>query len=315
MNRRRELYHGNSQTANALHHSSRAVVCDTSGSALSQYGLVTLADLVSLSSAQEKVAVGGNFLSTGAVTVASSCSTCSSSDAAAVTLQIAGELVSGVPIRVERGSVIVGRDQSVVNTTKWEYRVSGRRFRLMDHRGAAAITASSDFQSMHMSEQLKEYSSALSMLPGQNPVVVVGDDQVSLEVTTVDPSGIAVFAVDASLFGPETRTIGINNDMGARMIIVNVAGSSDYELSAQLQGTWLDSDVGKSQTLWNLHQATTVTLATVFKGSLLAPGANVSTSADIQGAVVVKSFSGVSVKTPLLDESFCLDADLPTSDV
>jgi choice-of-anchor A domain-containing protein len=88
------------------------------------------------------------------------------------------------------------------------------------------------------------------MLVGPNPVVVVGDREyqdVSLEVTTVDPSGIAVFAVDASLlFGPETRTIEINNDMGARMIIVNVAGSSDYELSAQLQGTWLDSDVGKS---------------------------------------------------------------------
>jgi choice-of-anchor A domain-containing protein len=303
-----------------MHDSLRAVVCDTNGSALSEYGLVTIADLVSLSSVEGKLAVGGDFLSSTATTVAS----LPSDRVSTITLQIAGDIVSGVPIRLESGSALVGTGRSVSSTTPWEYRVSGRRFRLMDQRGGATISTSSDLaaHSIHLSERLKEYSLSLSLLHGTNPVVVEENDgkdpDIVLEVATVDPSGIAIFTIDSNLiFGAQTGTIKVNNDMGAKLIIVNVAGTSQHALSANFSGAWFSSALGKSRTLWNLFEATTVDLgSTVFKGSLLAPLADVFSIADIEGAVVAKTLtSTASIKAPLLDESVCVEADNGTIDL
>jgi choice-of-anchor A domain-containing protein len=292
-----------------------AVVCDRER-AMALYNLVTLSDLWRVSQVQGQLLVGGNFASSIAASVASSTTTLPTS----TSLEIAGNLAPGVPIRVDRGSVTVGSHVTIVKSTPWEYRVNkDRRIRLMDDRGGATITTNRGIKdhAMHVTRHLTEYSKRLSRLEADNTIRMVPLDDstvaVILEVTNTDESNIAVFSIDASIvFGSRTRSIEIKNNLGAQMIIVNVVGLGDtaeLQLSADLKGSWLNSSLGQSRTLWNLYNpaaANEIDLGTtVFKGALLAPFTHVQTLASMQGSVVAKTLTGTNVQLPLIDFSFC----------
>jgi choice-of-anchor A domain-containing protein len=314
-----------------LNEQHASVVCDNdSTSALAKYGLVTVSDLLQLSTVEGRLLVVGNFDSSVPTAVGTSISASAVTVAA---LEIVGTVRPGVTVRVDRGSVTVSSEHSISATTPWEYRVNKEgRIRLMDDRAGATITTDHGIadHALRVCRSLMEYSQRLWHLTGDNPVHIVpvieeGDlaVDVTFDVTKMDDSHIAVFSIDAKVvFGPKTRSLEINNRLGAKMIIVNVGGIGDddlasqtFQLSADLRGSWLSSKLGQSRTVWNIYDpaeensTTTIDLQTkVFKGALLAPFSDVRTYASIHGSVVAKTFTSTDdVKLPTLDFSFCME--------
>jgi choice-of-anchor A domain-containing protein len=308
------------------------VVCDNdSTSALTKYGLVTVSDLLQLSTVEGRLLVVGNFDSSVPTAVGTSISASAVSPSTVAALEIVGTVRPGVTVRVDRGSVTVSSEHSISATTPWEYRVNKEgRIRLMDDRAGATITTDHGIadHALRTCRSLMEYSQRLWHLTGDNPVhfVPVIEDggvavDVTLEVTKMDDSDVAVFSIDANVvFGSKTRSLEINNRLGAKMIIVNVGGigggvaGQTLQLTADLRGSWLRSKLGQSRTLWNIYDpaeenSTSIDLQTkVFKGALLAPFSDVRTSASIHGSVVAKTLASTDdVKLPTLDFSFCIE--------
>jgi len=131
-----------------------------------------------------------------------------------------------------------------------------------------------------------------------------------LYVTNVDANGLAVFNLSlATAFDISTvqaLEIIVQNT-NVQLVVVNLYGQSNGVTGTNFIGTWLDSvTTGRSRTIWNIYQATSLKLETNLKGALLAPYADVTTNINIDGAVAVRSlYTNGEVHLPLLQFPPC----------
>jgi choice-of-anchor A domain-containing protein len=109
-------------------------------------------------------------------------------------------------------------------------------------------------------------------------------------------SGVAVFDIGTSLFAANS-TVTINLD-GATSVIINVEVSSCVDSSCAFSFpnsvNFSDPTGYAANVLWNFVNATGLTFAGEFGGSVLAPLATVSNSNPIDGTLVAENFNGGS---------------------
>ena len=113
-----------------------------------------------------------------------------------------------------------------------------------------------------------------------------------------DSNGVAVFNLDGNtvLNNNLVQQIEIINGSSVsstlQLVVINLYGTSISFAQGNFVGTWLNSvTTGRAQTIWNLPQATTLTISRNWIGALLAPYAAVTTSVNIDGAAAVLSLT------------------------
>jgi choice-of-anchor A domain-containing protein len=110
-------------------------------------------------------------------------------------------------------------------------------------------------------------------------------NNVAINATNVDSSGIAVFNTTSSIL---SKYASFNVNMGsAKTVIFNVTGN--YSQSANFQD-YNDNTVD-SHVIWNFVDATSVSLQ-AFGGTVLAENATVTNSSPIDGDLVAASYTG-----------------------
>ncbi len=119
---------------------------------------------------------------------------------------------------------------------------------------------------------------------------------------TPSSAGLAVFSIAASsLFGNgniQSLDIATNN---ASEVVINVTSGSSVDISSPNFVNNFTSTSVDSSVIWNFVNATSITLGVELHGSVLAPGASLSTSSPIDGSVAVGSLNaGSEFHLPLL---------------
>jgi choice-of-anchor A domain-containing protein len=130
---------------------------------------------------------------------------------------------------------------------------------------------------------LNALSTSLSQLSSTSTLPATGNN----EVLTAIPgaNGVAVFNITAAqLAAIPSFTINTN---GASSVIFNVSGTSATFSANDESGV-----TGANSIIWNFYQATSVSLQTQIGGTILATGASVTNSNQIDGVLVANSFTG-----------------------
>lgn len=158
-------------------------------------------------------------------------------------------------------------------------------------RVASAITTLSDF------------SSQLAGLAA-NSSYSVNSGTVTFNATA-DSNGLAVFSInDANAFFANNYQFDFN--MGsAQRVLFNVINGANTALN--INSNFLGSAATNlgSKFLWNFENATSLDISAQFGGSLLALGANVTNSANIEGTLVAQSLTQTAeIHSQLLDPGF-----------
>jgi choice-of-anchor A domain-containing protein len=126
-----------------------------------------------------------------------------------------------------------------------------------------------------------------------NSSVTTSNGQIAFNAAP-NASGTAVFDIKTSLFAPNS-TVTINLD-GATSVIINVVVdscvSSNCAFSLPSSLSFVDPTGYAANVLWNFVNATGLTFATEFGGSILAPLATVGNSSPIDGTLVAANYNG-----------------------
>ncbi|HWB54948.1 MAG TPA: choice-of-anchor A family protein [Tepidisphaeraceae bacterium] len=164
----------------------------------------------------------------------------------------------------------------------------------INHTQISSFTLPVDFATAQT--QLTQTSSALAGLVNTGTLI----NNYNSLIFSGTNSGLNIFSVDASLLaGCYGVTVSIPSGAYA---LINITGSTSVTLPNV--GFTFDAN----NVLWNLSGVNSLTM-TSFSGSVLAPGADVSTSyGQFDGTLVAKSFTG---NTELHNYSF--NHDIPTS--
>ena len=130
-------------------------------------------------------------------------------------------------------------------------------------------------------ELISSLASLSQSLAGLAPTntASIASNRATFDVTP-DSQGLAVYSLNAS----DLDTFGEIqfNRNGADTVIVNVSG-----LAPVLNDNFLGSSSGLgANVIWNFADATTISLTTAWKGSILAPFANATTGNFIEGSAV-----------------------------
>ncbi len=174
---------------------------------------------------------------------------------------------------------------------------------------AAAIAATST----NFSNVLDDLSNQLQSIGSTGSSITVTGAKVTFNAS-VDANGLAVFTItDSSIFETkideyafnlnEATTVIINSDATTVNIDANFLGGSAPDFGSKI--------------LWNFYNATSVTLATQFGGSLLATDAMLTNYNNIEGGVYVdtlnqkgeihlQSFTGTIPSVPVPEPSTML---------
>jgi choice-of-anchor A domain-containing protein len=117
-------------------------------------------------------------------------------------------------------------------------------------------------------------------------------------VNNVDANGLAVFnlvgntVLNNQLVQQIEIIIGSSVTSTLQLVVINLSGTSISFAQGNLVGIWLNSiSTGRSHTLWNLPQATSLSITHNWMGALLAPYAVVTASVNIDGATAVLSLT------------------------
>ncbi len=102
--------------------------------------------------------------------------------------------------------------------------------------------------------------------------------------------GIAVFNFNGALLSNSLVQQYNLNINGATAIVVNVSGTSLTFNQGNFTGNWT-SAFARANVIWNFSAATSITLNSNFYGAVLAPGASLTNSSNIDGSVFVNSFT------------------------
>jgi choice-of-anchor A domain-containing protein len=140
---------------------------------------------------------------------------------------------------------------------------------------------------------------ALSSTSGNNVTIPTSQSgPLNFYVNNVDANGMAVFNLvgNTVLNNPLVQQIeiiiGASITNSLQLVVINLSGTSISFSNGNFVGTWLTSiSTGRSHTIWNLPQATSLTISSNWMGALLAPYAAVTASVNIDGATAVLSLT------------------------
>jgi choice-of-anchor A domain-containing protein len=149
---------------------------------------------------------------------------------------------------------------------------------------------------------IQTLSTILAQLPnvtGNNVTIpTTQSGPLNFYVNVVDSNGVAVFNLDGNtvlnngLVQQIEIIVGSSVSNTLQLVVINLYGTSITFGQGNFVGTWLTSiTTGRAQTIWNLPQATTLTINSDWMGALLAPYATVTTSVNIDGATAVQSLT------------------------
>ena len=117
-------------------------------------------------------------------------------------------------------------------------------------------------------------------------------------MNAVDSNGYAVFNLNGNtvLNNGQVQQIELivasSVSSALKLVVINLYGTTISFGQGNLVGTWFNSiSTGRARTIWNLPQATSLSISRNWMGALLAPYATVTTSVNIDGATAVYSLT------------------------
>lgn len=282
--------------------------CANGQSWLKSYNLITLENLKNVQEVDYNTFVGADLLSINQS--GNQMTTAVFPSYTARSLEVAGKVKSGNTINLFYSATFSSQN-TIVKTNATQYKVNGRDFNVNHGNQGAILTndATLTTKASQIKSELESLSKTLSALQANNTLSFGNNGtEARFNVNTVDANGLAVFNItDAQVFENATVSqIVVNNNVNATTILINVAGTTINWNGGNKVGTWLTSIDGRSRTLWNFYEATSIYFDRNFMGALLAPKATLQTSVNIDGSVAVKSLdSNAEIHLPYFIGNFC----------
>ncbi len=291
---------------------------------MSEYNVITLADFKTSSDVEGRTIVCGNFFN--GATFANQLSQ-ATFNPLTYTLEINGSTINPGSININCGSVALGpypsnRYVQTVNNAN-QYTIDNHLTCTLNQAGKGAKVQSDPTLPSRCNaiiSSIINLSITLSQLPPNNNVTIPSGQPgpLNFNVNNVDANGVAVFNVSLSAVfnNNNVQQIQLNPlNSNLQLVVINVYGSSATWSSGNLVGSWFDSvTTGRSHTIWNFYQATSLTLNNDIKGAVLAPYAVVSTGSNVDGAIAVKTlYAGGEVHLPLMTFPNCTSTSTSTA--
>ena len=221
-------------------------------------------------------------------------------------IEVNGQVVSGNPINVNAGSFGVGTSPSHTITSSGPvgYTLDGRQVNINGGNQGATINVDANLTAtcVAMTNDIQTLSSILTQLPngtGNNVSIPTSQSgPLNFYVNTVNNNGVAVFSLNGNtvlnnvLVQQIELIVASSVSSTLKLVVINLYGTSISFSQGNLVGTWFNSiSTGRARTIWNLPQATTLSISRNWMGALLAPYATVTTSVNIDGATAVYSLT------------------------
>lgn len=236
-------------------------------------------------------------------------------------LEIHGQIGSGSTVKVYAGSLGLSNNfsRTITPLTSENYTVDGRSVSLEEGNRGASVNVNPNLTSkcIKMENDLRTLSNQLTNLPNISTnnisVPISSSGPLRFYVNRVDANGIAAFYMSANttLNNPFTQNIEVVIDgiisSAVQLIVINLSGTTISYGEGNMNGGWLTSAIGRSKTIWNFKQATTISVTKRWMGAFLAPDASLTTNSDIDGVVAVHCLmSTAKVNDPLLVMPSCV---------
>jgi hypothetical protein len=266
---------------------------------------VTLGDLSTTSDVENRTITCGSLISGNSANFGIHI-TSSSSTASIYTIEVNGQIVSGNPINVNAGSFGVGTNPTHTITASGVvgYTLDGRQVNMNGGNQGATINIDTNLTATCATittdvQTLSSYLTTLTNTTGNNVTIPTSQPgPLNFYVNVVDNNGFAVFSLDGNtvlnngLVQQIELIVGSSVSSTLQLVVINLYGTSITFGQGNLVGTWFTSvTTGRALTIWNLPQATSLTINQNWMGALLAPYAAVTASVDIDGATAVLSLT------------------------
>jgi choice-of-anchor A domain-containing protein len=238
---------------------------------LSEYNLVVLNNLYTTSEVEGKTLVGGDLSGT------SNYGTRITQNAIVpeTTLIVGGNIAAGTTINANGQTVVVG----------------GTNNGTVNSKALLTNTTTLDFDLVK--SEFTNFSGYLSELAVNStlssPTTQPG--AASFQIGSDVNNGIAVFSIDqADFFGNSKIQQYDVSSTSASTVVINVSGTTINGVNALNPVGSFNNSSFYSNVIWNFYEATSITLNTLFQGSLIAPFADLTSSTPIQGSVIVNNY-------------------------
>lgn len=271
---------------------------------LGSYNLITIGNLSTTTNVANRTLVCGSITSSSSATFASNANPPSPSN---YTLEVNGQIVGGGSLNIIAGSFGVGTNPShtIVQTSSSpvQYTLDGRQVNIEAGNSGATLNVDTNLANtcQSVTTSLQQFSQILSTFSNtsENTVTIPTSQAgpVNLNVNAVNSNGISVFNLNGNqllnnnLVQQIQLNVASSINSSLQLVVINLSGKSISFDQGNLVGNWFTSQTGQSQTIWNLPQATTLTITQFWMGTLLAPNAQVTDSTQINGAVAVYSLT------------------------
>jgi choice-of-anchor A domain-containing protein len=221
-------------------------------------------------------------------------------------LELNGQFVSGNGIQVTAGSFGVGTNpaHTIVANGVVNYALDGRTVNMNGGNQGATIIVEANLtvKCGSIANDLQTLSGTLAAListQGNNVTIPISQSgPLNIYVNVVNANGVAVFNLDGNTVLNNVLVQQIELFVGSsvvnslQLVVINLAGTSISFAQGNLVGTWFTSiTTGRAQTIWNLPQATSLTINSNWMGALLAPYATVTATVNIDGATAVRALT------------------------
>ena len=272
---------------------------------MSSYNLIVLGNLSTSSDVENATLVCGSLVSSSSANFAIHINA-NSYPAANYSLEVNGQIVAGNGIQVNAGSFGVGTNpaHTIVANGVVGYTVDGRSVNMNGGNQGATVNTDANLTAKCAAitssiQALSVGLAALASTPGNNVSIPASQPgPLNFYVNTVDANGVVVFnlvgntVLNNNLVQQIEIIIGASVSASVQLVIINLSGTSISFAQGNFVGAWLTSiTTGRSRTIWNLAQATTVSISRNWMGALLAPNAVVTASVNIDGATAVQSLT------------------------
>jgi len=193
---------------------------------------------------------------------------------------VVGNLTAGNPLNLNAGSLLLG---------------GNRNGRPINFNGGGSLIQDPTIFDTQITALLQSATAQLTTQPVNNAVTLPTGQPgpARFNVTTTTPAGVAIFQVaSGDLFGNNlVQQIELNPGT-ATTVMINVTGSTvDWSGNGNMVGNFTNS-YWRSRVLWNFPQASSINLRSHnMMGAVLAPYAQVTTSANLDGSVAVRALT------------------------
>ena len=241
---------------------------------MGHYDVIVLDDLGTTSDIEGRAFVGDDFVSSGSANLAIHLAVPSNDS----TFVVVDDIVAGSPLNLNAGSLRIGGTSNG---------------RVVNYNGGGSLIADPSLSVEPNATILKNASLAIAGYASNNVAIIPSPQPGALKfnVTSTDACGVAVFDIPGSVFSNgNVQQIELSPG-SASTIVINVSGASinwtqGNMVSQFTSATW------RARVLWNFHQATSINFnSRNMMGAVLAPLANVSTTANIDGSIAANSLT------------------------